>query len=163
MVKYAVIILHPLLPWVQTPLFPKTAPSGQMQATDLEGWESITTHVCVLLQGLFTLQGFWQVSEMHASFDGQSRSILHSGVSVTIAKKGKKLFYNSWLQMLFLNIFELRSFLRSAQIVKPSPLRGELQVHLSWWLLAEQVAPEAQGLFWQSGTHSLLPLEEPEG
>jgi|688.fasta_scaffold55976_4 hypothetical protein len=75
-----------LIPCVHIPLLPKTAPSGHMQATDLEGWESITTHFWELLQGLFTVQGFWQVSDMHASWEEQSRSTLHSGVSVTIAK-----------------------------------------------------------------------------
>ena len=59
----------------------------------------------------------------------------------------KNIDFNSWLQLKFQKKFNLRSFLRSAQIVKPSPVRGELQVHLSRWLSAEQVAPLAQGLF----------------
>ena len=87
-----------IIPCVQRPLFPKTAPSGQTQATDFEGWESITTHFWELLQGLLTLQGFWQDSDMHASCDGQSLSMRHSGVSVTIAKKENKEFLIGWLQ-----------------------------------------------------------------
>jgi len=39
-------------------LVPNTDPSGQTHATDLVGNESMTTHCCVLVQGLLTVQGF---------------------------------------------------------------------------------------------------------
>ena len=83
---YIVTCKPKMIPCVHWPLLPKTAPSGHTQATDFEGCESITTHFWELLQGLLTVHGFWQDSDMHASCDGQSLSMRHSGVSVTIAK-----------------------------------------------------------------------------
>ena len=76
-----------------------------MHATDLDGWESITTHFWSLLHGLLTEHGFWQVSDMHASLDEQSRSTLHSGCcSVTTA--GEKKTHFSWLQIWLLSPFK---------------------------------------------------------
>jgi hypothetical protein len=71
-------------------LFPTENPSGQTHATDLDGRLSITTHFWPALQGLLTEHGFWQVFPMHASKDGQSASVKHSGFSATTAVMGEK-------------------------------------------------------------------------
>ena len=86
------MVKYDWLPLVHFPLFSKTVPSGHTQATDRLGWESMTTQRWSNWQGLLTVQGFWQVCDMHASLDGQSWSILHSGSSAIIAKQEKNSF-----------------------------------------------------------------------
>lgn len=143
------------IPCVQIPLPPNTDPSGQIHATDLDGWESITTHFWELLQGLLTTQGFWHVWEMHASLEGQSGSTLHSGCSVTTAKI-KELIIRAGCKFDSKYGKRMEAFLRSAHSTKPSPFSGGLHSHLSWWLTAVHRAPGAQGFFWHNGKHSFL-------
>ena len=84
------------------PPLSKTVPSGQTHATDRLGRESITTHLWSNWHGLLTVQGFWQVWDIHASLEGQSWSTRHSGSSATIAKEKIKIdqllfcFYNNY-------------------------------------------------------------------
>ena len=138
------------------PLFSNTVPSGQTQATDLLGWESMTTQRWSNWQGLFTVQGFWQVWDIHASLDGQSWSTRHSGSSATIAKQEKGKVFNlaqfEQHKMLILSKISLRSL----QEIKPSPFRGGLQVHSSMWLFAEQIAPRTHLGSTHKGRHSFL-------
>lgn len=147
------------IPWVHLPPLSMTDPSGQTHAIERVGWESTTTHFWSNWHGLFTLHGFWQVWEMHASFEGQSWSILHSGSSdkTAKAKKWKQPFSKklNFLSMV-LSIIQNQIILRSAQATNPSPFSGGLQVHSSWWLIALQVAPRTHLGSVHRGIHSFL-------
>ena len=80
------------LPSWQFPLSENTVPSGQTHATVLVGKVSDTTHLWFPVQGLFIWQGFWHLSFIHASLDGQSWSTLHSGSSILMAISVFKMF-----------------------------------------------------------------------
>ena len=68
-----------IIPALQSPLGPATILSGQRQATDRLGSESVTTQVWLEEHGFPMTQGFWHSCLMQASFEGQSASTLHSG------------------------------------------------------------------------------------
>jgi len=70
--------------------------------------------------------------------------------------EGKEVFIATGCKMDSNIDKDSMTFLRSAQSTKPSPLRGGLHSHLSWWLTAEQTAPGAQGFLWHNGRHSFL-------
>ena len=77
------------LPFWQFPRSEKTVPSGQTHATERVGSVSLTIHLCSPLQGLLSLQGFWQRSPIHAKLVWQSWSTLHSGSGVLGTIKSK--------------------------------------------------------------------------
>ena len=67
------------VPLLHSPPSPTKNPSGHIHAIVRVGKVSCTTHSWPAIHGFATRQGFWQRSLIHACWEGQFSSTLHSG------------------------------------------------------------------------------------